>query len=126
MEIKRKDAEPRRGKLNPNFTTKDTKSTKKKSLFSSRLRDLRGRKVFSGNEQAVARRDADSAERKILPKMRSSSNLHCRDTKEKGKNGSQTNAHRLVTRIGSANFFFAPLHLCVKRPLPYCTDTANE
>jgi hypothetical protein len=27
-------------------------------------------------------------------------------------NGAQTNAHRFVTGIGSANFFFAPLHPC--------------
>jgi hypothetical protein len=46
-----------------------------------------------------------------------------RDAKEKGENGSQTSAHRLVTRIGSANFFFAPLRLCVEIPLPYCMDT---
>jgi hypothetical protein len=47
-----------------------------------------------------------------------------RDAKEKGKKGSQTNAHRLVTLIGSANFSFAPLHLCVEIPLPYCIVTA--
>jgi hypothetical protein len=35
-----------------------------------------------------------------------------KDAKEKGKNGSATDAHPLVTGIGSANFFLAPLHLC--------------
>jgi hypothetical protein len=35
-----------------------------------------------------------------------------KDAKEDGQNGSQTNAHRLVTRIGKSNFFFAPLRLC--------------
>jgi hypothetical protein len=37
-----------------------------------------------------------------------------KDAKEDGENGSQTNAHRLVTRLGNANFFFAPLPLCVE------------
>jgi hypothetical protein len=36
-----------------------------------------------------------------------------KDAKEDGQNGSQTNAHRLLTRIGKSNFFFAPLRLCV-------------
>jgi hypothetical protein len=36
----------------------------------------------------------------------------CRGAKEKGENGTQTNAHHLVTRIGSANFFLAPLQPC--------------
>jgi uncharacterized protein len=35
-----------------------------------------------------------------------------KDAKEDGQNGSQTNAHRLMTRIGKSNFFFAPLRLC--------------
>jgi hypothetical protein len=34
MEIERKDAETQRGKPQPNFTTKDTKSTKKRGCTS--------------------------------------------------------------------------------------------
>jgi hypothetical protein len=32
-----------------------------------------------------------------------------KDTKKDGQNVSQTNPHGLATRIGKANFFFAPL-----------------
>src|SRR5580700_933816 len=35
-----------------------------------------------------------------------------KDAEEDGQNGSQVNAHHLVTRIGKSNFFFAPLRLC--------------
>jgi hypothetical protein len=40
------------------------------------------------------------------------------DAKQKGETGSQTNAHRLLERIGRVNFFFAPLHPCAFALMP--------
>jgi len=51
--------------------------------------------------------------------------LHGKVAEERGKNGRQTYAHLLVTRISSAEVFFAALGLCVEIPLTYRMETAK-